>query len=211
MVNRPIEESHHVIVACPRTIVEHHQPMPWTDESYPSADVAAQRHLLSQVLGKSTFCLVRDVKTGATARQRQRRHKAVPIAVLETILQPARWVGNAAPCIHQDRNVADRGLRRIIEWHVEPRRQMTSRSYVADKMVENHKLATLTGLDAAVWGRPFTCLWAGEPHSGDHGTSRVYAGAGSLHYARHRRSVGHPATALTQTSNPPPLEPDSVT
>jgi hypothetical protein len=59
------------------------------------------------------------------------------------MFQPAGWVGDASPRIHQDCSVTERGLRWIIEWHVEPRRQMTSRAYVAHKMVESHKVATL--------------------------------------------------------------------
>ena len=60
------------------------------------------------------------------------------------MFQPAGWIGDASPRIHQDCSVTERGLGRIIEWHVEPRRQMTSQAYVAHKMVESHKVATLT-------------------------------------------------------------------
>jgi hypothetical protein len=162
MLYRPIEQSHHVIMACPTVIVEHHQPIPGTDESRPFTEATIQWHLLRQELGKSSFRLVRVIKTAATACQWQRGHKTAPIAVLEAMLQPAGRVGNTIACIHQDCNVSDWSVTRIIEWHVAPLGQMTSRSYVGDKMVEIHKLATFHRLEAAGWGAAFN-LWFSGP------------------------------------------------
>ena len=69
VVNCPVEQSHYVIMACPTVIVERHQPIPGTDEGHPFAEATIKRHLLGQLLGKSSFCFVRVVKTAATACQ----------------------------------------------------------------------------------------------------------------------------------------------
>src|SRR4051812_19630215 len=105
MVNRPIEQPHYVIMACPTVIVERHQPIPGTDEGHPFAEATIQRHLLSQELGEPTLCLVRVAKTAATACQRQRSYKTVPVSILKAMFQPAGRVGDTAPRIDQDCNI----------------------------------------------------------------------------------------------------------
>src|SRR3954469_8528378 len=105
-------------MARPTVIVENHQTMPWIDEGHPFGEATIQRHLLSQELGEPTLCLVQIVKTAAIACQRQRSYKTVPVSILKAVFQPAGWVGDTIPSIRQDCNVTDRGLRRIIEWHV---------------------------------------------------------------------------------------------
>ena len=87
MPDRPIEQSHDIIVGRARTIVEPYQPMhrPETDYTLQSAPTAWKltRHGEYQ----SSPRPARMVELGVSARQSKCRDKAVPVLLAEFALQ----------------------------------------------------------------------------------------------------------------------------
>jgi hypothetical protein len=92
MPDRPIEQSHYIIVGRTRAIVEPHQPMhrPETDGPLQSARTA--RKLTRHGEYQSSPRPARLVELGVSARQRKCSDKAVPVLLAEFALQPAMRV-----------------------------------------------------------------------------------------------------------------------
>jgi hypothetical protein len=92
MLDRPIEQSHDIIVGRARAIVEPYQPMhrPETDGALQSAPTA--RKLTRHREYQSSPRPARLVELGVSARQRKCSDKAVPVLLAEFALQPAMRV-----------------------------------------------------------------------------------------------------------------------
>jgi hypothetical protein len=120
MLDRPIEQSHDIIVGRARAIVEPYQPMhrPETDGALQSAPTA--RKLTRHREYQSSPRPARLVELGVSARQRKCSDKAVPVLLAEFALQPAMRVIDPTPRIQQNFHIRQRALRRIVKRHGSP-------------------------------------------------------------------------------------------
>jgi hypothetical protein len=118
MVDSPVEQGHHVLMARSRIVIEPHEALPRRDEPDLRPKRRTRRKLICKHSSKPPFFAVGDCQAATTASQEECRYKTMPVSISEVALNPLALDRNTVTGIHEDFEVADWRMMRIVKGHI---------------------------------------------------------------------------------------------
>jgi hypothetical protein len=122
MMDGPIKQGDHLLMARAGAIIVPYEALPGGHECDPFEEWPCGRNLSRQEPGQPPFCSVGHIKVAAPGCQWQRGDDTEALVNLEAPLYPPVLGENATASILQDVEIAKRCLVRIVEGHVSPLR-----------------------------------------------------------------------------------------